>query len=147
MIGYSFVDDWKLETKEGLVVDNPILEDLTFSICKHSQKNIRGNKWTSFAILRKDYGNQINLVYWGDSTPAEAIILKHEQKEFYIFDEVAKELNDQAKKQTQEEVLEGEKKQKDIHKYLNTIKQHWATYIQKCVLKILYVNFRTKWNF
>ena len=66
--------------------------------------------------------------YKRDSSPAEAIILKHEQKEFqgffYIFDEVVKELNDQAKKQTQQEVLEGEKKQKDRHKYLNRIKQH-----------------------
>ena len=41
---------------------------------------------------------------------------------FCTFDEVVKELNDQAKKQAQQKVLKGEIKQKDIPKYLNTIK-------------------------
>ena len=50
-------------------------------------------------ILCNHYGNQINDVYKGDSTPAEAIISMLEQevefKDFFCtFDEVVKELND-----------------------------------------------------
>ena len=41
---------------------------------------------------------------------------------FCIFGEVAKELNDQAKKQSQQKVLKGKIKQKVIQEYLNTIK-------------------------
>ena len=78
-------------------------------------------------ILCDHYGDQMNNVYQGDSTPAEAIISMLEQEVefqdfFCTFDEVIKELNDQAKKQAQQKVLKGEIKQKDIPKYLNTIK-------------------------
>ena len=41
---------------------------------------------------------------------------------FCIFGEVAKELNDQTKKQSQQKVLKGKIKQKVIQEYLNTIK-------------------------
>ena len=41
---------------------------------------------------------------------------------FCIFGEVAKELNDQAKKQSQQKVLKGKIKQKVMQEYLNTIK-------------------------
>ena len=41
---------------------------------------------------------------------------------FCIFGEVAKELNDQAKKQSQQKVLKGKIKQKVVQEYLNTIK-------------------------
>ena len=41
---------------------------------------------------------------------------------FCIFGEVAKELNDQAKKQSQQKVLKGKIKQKVIQEYLNTVK-------------------------
>ena len=41
---------------------------------------------------------------------------------FCIFGEVAKELNDQCKKQSQQKVLKGKIKQKVIQEYLNTIK-------------------------
>ena len=72
------------------------------------------------------YRNQINDVYQGDSTPAEAIIstLEEEiefQDFFCTFNEVAKELNDPAKKQAQQKVLKGEITL-DMHKYLNTIR-------------------------
>ena len=80
-------------------------------------------------ILCDHYGDQINNVYQGESTPAEAIISMLEQEVefqyfffFCIFDEVVKKLNDQAKKQAQQKVPKGEIKQKDIPKYLNTIK-------------------------
>ena len=78
-------------------------------------------------ILCNHYGNQINDVYEGDSTPAETITSTLEQEVefqdfFSTFDEVVKELNDQAKKQAQQKVLKGEIKQKDIPEYLNTIK-------------------------
>ena len=78
-------------------------------------------------ILCNHNGDQINDVYQDDSTPAEAIISTLEQEVefqdfFCTFDEVVKELNDQAKKQAQQKVLKGEIKQKDIPEYLNTIK-------------------------
>ena len=78
-------------------------------------------------ILCNHYGNQTKDVYQGDSTPAEAIISTLEQKVefqdfFCTFDDVVKELNDQAKKQAQQKVLKGEITQKDIPEYLNTIK-------------------------
>ena len=70
-------------------------------------------------ILCNHYGNQINNIYQGDSTPAEVIILLEQEVEFQdffcIFDEVVKELNDQAKKQAQQKALKGEIKQ-DIPK-------------------------------
>ena len=77
-------------------------------------------------ILCNYYGNQINDVYQGDSTPAEAIISTLEQETefqdfFCTFNEVIKELNDQAKKQAQQKVHKGEIKL-DMHKYLNTIR-------------------------
>ena len=61
-------------------------------------------------ILCNHSGDQINDVYQDDSTPAEAIISTLEQEVefqdfFCTFDEVAKELNDQAKKQAQQKVL------------------------------------------
>ena len=43
-IGYSFVEYLISEIKEALVVNNSILEALAFSIWKHRQKNIEGNK-------------------------------------------------------------------------------------------------------
>ena len=69
----------------------------------------------------------VTFIYQGDSTPAEVVIssLKQEfefQDFFCTFDEVIKELNDQAEKQAQHKVFKGEIKQKDIPKYLNTIK-------------------------
>ena len=72
-------------------------------------------------IICNHYGNQINDVYEGDSTPAEAITSMLEQEVefqdfFCIFDEVVKELNEQAKKQAQQKVLKGELKQKVIPK-------------------------------
>ena len=78
-------------------------------------------------ILCDHYGDQINNIYQGDSTPAEAIISMLEQEVefqdfFCTFDEVVKELNDQAKKQAQQKILKGEIKQKYIPQYLNTIK-------------------------
>ena len=77
-------------------------------------------------ILCNHYGNQIN-VCQGDSTPAEAIISTLEQEVefqdfFCTFDEVVRELNDQARKQAQQKVLKGETKQKDIPEYSSTIK-------------------------
>ena len=77
-------------------------------------------------ILCNYYRSQINDVYQGDSTPAEAIIsmLEEEiefQDFFCTFNEVAKELNDPAKKQAQQKVLKGEITL-DMHKYLNTIR-------------------------
>ena len=63
----------------------------------------------------------------GDSTTAEAVISTLEQEGefqdfFCTFDEVVKDLNDQAKQQAQQKFLKVEIKQKDIHEYLNTIK-------------------------
>ena len=123
-IGYSFVDDLISEIKEALVVDNPILEAFNiFSIETQSEEYSREH----MHILCNHYGDQINDIYQGDSTPAEAIISTLEQEVefldfFCTFDEVVKELNDQAKKQAQQKVLKGEIKQKDIPEYLNTIK-------------------------
>ena len=123
-IGYSFVDDFISEIKEALVVDNPILEAFNiFSMETQSEEYRR----EQMHILCNHYGNQTKDVYQGDSTPAEAIISTLEQKVefqdfFCTFDEVIKELNDQAKKQAQQKVLKGEIKQKDIPEYLNTIK-------------------------
>ena len=96
------------------------LQPSAFSVWKHSQKNIEEKKCASFA-------DQINNVYQGDSTPAEAIISTLEQEFefqdfFCTFDEVVKELNDQAKKQAQQKVFKGEIIHKGIPKYLNTIK-------------------------
>ena len=78
-------------------------------------------------ILSNHYGDQINNVYHGDSTTAEAIISTLEQEVefqdlFCTFDEVFKELNDQAKKQAQQKVPKGEIKQKDI--YIRVIKHN-----------------------
>ena len=123
-IGYSFVDDLISEIKEALVVDNPILEAFNiFSIETQSEEYSREH----MHILCNHYGDQINDIYQGDSTPAEAIISTLEQEVefqdfFCTFDEVIKELNDQAKKQAQQKVLKGEIIQKDIRTYLNTIK-------------------------
>ena len=89
-------------------------------------------------ILCDHYGDQMNNVYQGDSTPAEAIISMLEQEVefqdfFCTFDEVIKELNDQAEKQAQHKVFKGEIKQKDIPKYLNTIKPTLSdTYSKMC---------------
>ena len=57
--------------------------------------------------------NQISNIYQGNSTPAEAIIYKLGQEVefqdlFCTIDEIVKELNDQAKKQGQQKVLNGE---------------------------------------
>ena len=123
-IGYSFVDDLISEIKEALVVDNPILEAFNiFSIETQSEEYSREH----MHILCNHYGDQINDIYQGDSTPAEVIISALEQKVefqdfFCTFDEVVKELNDQAKKSAQQKVLKGEIKQKDIPEYLTTIK-------------------------
>ena len=112
------------EIKEALVVDNPILEAFNiFSIETQSEEYSREH----MHILCNHYGDQINDIYQGDSTPAEAIISTLEQEVefqdfFCTFDEVIKELNDQAKKQAQQKVLKGEIIQKDIRTYLNTIK-------------------------
>ena len=86
------------------------LKPSPFSVWKREQMH----------ILCNHYGNQINNIYQGDSTPAEAIILLLEQEVefqdfFCIFGEVVKELNDQAKKQAQQKALKGEIKQ-DIPK-------------------------------
>ena len=70
-IGYSFVDDLISEIKEALVVDNPILEAFNiFSIETQSEEYSREH----MHILCNHYGDQINDIYQGDSTPAEAII-------------------------------------------------------------------------
>ena len=58
-------------------------------------------------ILCNHNGNQINDVYQDGSTPAEAIISTLEQEVefqdfFCTFDEIVKELNDQAKKQARQ---------------------------------------------
>ena len=50
IFGYSFVDDLISEMKEVFVVETRLLKPSTFSVWKHSQKNIEGNKLTSFAI-------------------------------------------------------------------------------------------------
>ena len=78
-------------------------------------------------ILSSHYGDQISNIYHGDSTTAEAIIsILEEEVEFQdlfcTFDEVVKELNDQAKKQAQQKVPKGEIKQKDI--YIQVIKHN-----------------------
>ena len=70
-------------------------------------------------VLCNHYGNQTKNVYQDDSTSGEAIIsmLKQEikfQDFICTFDELAKELNDQARKQAQQKVLKGEIKQKDL---------------------------------
>ena len=115
-ISYSFVDDLISEIKEAIVVDNPIREAFNiFSMETESEKYRR----EQMQILSSHYGDQIKDVYQGDSTPAEAIISTLEQEFefqdfFCTFDEVVKELNDQAKKQAQQKVLKGEIKQKDI---------------------------------
>ena len=70
-ISYSFVDDLISEIKEALVVDNPILEAFNiFSIETQSEEYSREH----MHILCNHYGDQINDIYQGDSTPAEAII-------------------------------------------------------------------------
>ena len=103
------------EIKEALGVDNPILEVFNiFSMETQSEEYRR----EQMHILCNHYGNQINNVYQGDSTPAEAIISMLEQEVgfqdfFCTFDKVVKELNDQTKKQAQQKVLKGEIKQKD----------------------------------
>ena len=123
-ISYSFVDDLITEIKEALVVDNPILEVFNiFSIETQSEEYRR----EQMHILCNHYGDKLNNIYQGDSTPAEVIISALEQKVefqdfFCTFDEVVKELNDQAKKQAQQKVLKGQIKQKDIPEYLTTIK-------------------------
>ena len=123
-IGYSFVDDLLSEIKEALVVDNPILEAFNIFSMETQSEDYRREQ---MHILCNHYGDKINDVYQGDSTPAEAIISTLEQEVefqdfFCTFHEVVKELNDQAKKQAQQKVLKGEIKQKDIPEYLNTIK-------------------------
>ena len=50
IFGYSFVDDLISGMKEVFVVETRLLKPSTFSVWKHSQKNIEGNKLTSFAI-------------------------------------------------------------------------------------------------
>ena len=115
-IGYSFVDDLISEIKEALVVDNPILEAFNIFSMETQSEDYRREQ---MHILCNHYGDKINDVYQGDSTPAEAIISTLEQEvEFqdfiFTFDEVVKELNDQAKKQPQQKVLKGEIKQKDM---------------------------------
>ena len=75
-------------------------------------------------VLCDHYGNQIKDVYQGDSTSAEAIISMLKQEiEFRdficTFDELIKELNDQAKKEAQKKVLEGEIKETGF-KYTQT---------------------------
>ena len=112
------------EIKEALVVDNPILEAFNIFSMETQSEEYRREQMHN---LCNHYGDQINDVYQGDSTPAEAIISTLEQEVefqdfFCTFDEVVKELNDQAKKQAQQKVLKGEIKQKDIPEYLNTIK-------------------------
>ena len=77
-------------------------------------------------VLCDHYGNQINDVYQGDLTPAEAIISTVEQENefqdsFCTFDEPVKELNDQAKKHAQQKVFKGEIKQKSVHEYLKLV--------------------------
>ena len=119
-IGYSFVDDLISEIKEALVVDNPILEAFNIFSMETQSEDYRREQ---MHILCNHYGDKINDVYQGDSTPAEAIISTLEQEVefqdfFCTFDEVVKELNDQAKKQAQQKVLKGEIKQKDIPEYL-----------------------------
>ena len=115
-IGYSFVDDLISEIKEALVVDNPILEAFNIFSMETQSEEYRREQMHN---LCNHYGDKINDVYQGDSTPAEAIISTLEQEvEFqdfiFTFDEVVKELNDQAKKQPQQKVLKGEIKQKDM---------------------------------
>ena len=112
------------EIKEALVVDNPILEAFNIFSMETQSEEYRREQMHN---LCNHYGDQINDVYQGDSTSAEAIISTLEQKvEFQdficTFDEVVKELNNQAKKQPQQKVLKGEIKQKDVPAYLNTIK-------------------------
>ena len=63
-------------------------------------------------VLCNHYGNQTKSVYQDDSTSGEAIIsmLKQEikfQDFICTFDELARELNDQARKQAQQKVLKG----------------------------------------
>ena len=105
-IGYSFVDDLISEIKEALAVDNPILEAFSILNMETWSEEYRREQ---MHILCNHYGNQINDVYQGDSYPAEAIISTLEQEVgfqdfFCTFDEVVKELNDQAKKQAQQKV-------------------------------------------
>ena len=112
------------EIKEALVVDNPILEAFNIFSMETQSEEYRREQMHN---LYNHYGDQINDVYQGDSTPAEAIISTLEQEVefqdfFCTFDEVVKELNDQTKKQAQQKVLKGEIKQRDIPEYLNTIK-------------------------
>ena len=95
------------EIKEALVVDNPILEAFNIFSMETQSEDYRREQ---MHILCNHYGDKINDVYQGDSTPAEAIISTLEQEVefqdfFCTFDEVAKELNDQAKKQAQQKVL------------------------------------------
>ena len=97
-------------------------------------------------ILCNHYGNQINDVYEGGSTPAETITSTLEQEVefqdfFCTFDEVVKELNDQAKKQAQQKVLKGEIKQKDIPEYLNTIKPTLSDVYSKMCSEDSFHNF------
>ena len=113
-IGYSFVD----------VVDNPILEAFNIFNMETQSEEYRREQ---MSVICNHYRNQINDVYQNDSTLAVGIIstLKQEvqfQDFFRTFDEVVKELNDQAKKQVQQKVLKGEIIQIDIRQYLNTIK-------------------------
>ena len=98
-IGYSFVDDLISELTEALVLDNPILEAfIIFSMETQSEEYWR----EQMHILCNHYGNQINNIYQGDSSPAKAIMSLLEpgvefQDFFCTFDEVVKELNDQSK--------------------------------------------------
>ena len=74
-IGYSFVDDLISEIKETLVVDNLILE--AFNIFNMETEEYRREQVN---VLCNHYRNQINDIYQGDSTPAEAVISRLEQE-------------------------------------------------------------------
>ena len=57
------------------------------------------------------------------------------------FDELVKELNDQAKKQAQQKVSKGEIKQKDICDYLNAIKPKLSNVLSKMCSEDSALNF------
>ena len=90
-----------------------------------TQKNIEGNKCTSFANTTEIKSMFTKVIQLQQRPSYQCWNKKLNFNIFFffcIFDEVVKKLNDQAKKQAQQKVPKGEIKQKDIPKYLNTIK-------------------------
>ena len=94
------------EIKEAVVIDNLILKAFNIFSMETQLEEYRREQ---MHILCNHNGDQINDVYQDDSTPAEAIISTLEQEVefqdfFCTFDEIVKELNDQAKKQARQKV-------------------------------------------